>query len=78
MQQMEIHTESFQPLFFQSQGSKHFSWWHNVLSRLVHQIEVWMSFLSLQEYEAITRGLVRGNPSVPVQGTADEIKQVPV
>lgn len=35
-----------------------------------------MSFLSLQEYEAITRGLVRGNPSVPVQGTADEIKQV--
>lgn len=35
-----------------------------------------MNFLSFQEYEAITRGLVRGNPSVPVQGTADETKQV--
>lgn len=30
----------------------------------------------LQEYEAITRGLIRGNPSVPVQGTAEELKQV--
>lgn len=31
-----------------------------------------------KEYEAITRGLVRGNPSVPVQGTADEIKQLQI
>ena len=62
---MEIQTESFQPLFFSSpKGANIFL--------------VWMNFLSFQEYEAITRGLVRGNPSVPVQGTADEIKQVPV
>ena len=32
--------------------------------------------LFLQEYEAMTRGLIRGNPSVPVQGTAEELKQV--
>lgn len=31
---------------------------------------------NLQEYEAITRGLIKGNPSVPVQGTAEETKQV--
>ena len=24
----------------------------------------------------MTRGLIRGNPSVPVQGTAEELKQV--
>ena len=30
----------------------------------------------MQEYEAITRGLIKGNPSVPVQGTTDETKQV--
>lgn len=31
---------------------------------------------NLQEYEAITRGLIKGNPSVPVQGSAEETKQV--
>lgn len=31
---------------------------------------------NLQEYEAITRGLVKGNPSVPVQGSPEESKQV--
>ncbi|XP_067035350.1 cleavage stimulation factor subunit 3-like [Acropora muricata] len=31
-----------------------------------------------KEYEAITRGLVRGNPSVPINGSSDENKQLQI
>ncbi|XP_073238338.1 cleavage stimulation factor subunit 3-like isoform X1 [Porites lutea] len=31
-----------------------------------------------KEYEAMTRGLIRGNPSVPVQGSAEELKQLQI